>query len=480
MKELIVLLDGNIVGSIFQNSGRLKFSYADSWQSMAGAYPLSTSMPLLLKDHSHAKIEPFLWGLLPDNELVLQSWAKRFQVSARSAFSLIANVGEDCAGAVQFVPPDRLDALLRKTGDNAVEWLDDAAIAQRLRDVTQNPASGRTPRDTGQFSLAGAQPKTALYFSNGKWGVPSGRVPTTHIFKPPTGDFDGFAENEHLCLSLARALKLTTARSEIMRFEDQVAIVVERYDRQRITDLISNWLREAERLEANAKSANAAGNDKAAEKMRSRATQLETQAKATHETSLVSVLRAHQEDFCQALSVHPANKYQNMGGPGPELIIDHLRAFSTRHGQPETDVLRFIDALIFNWLIGGTDAHAKNYSILIGSGGAVRLAPLYDIASILAYSDVDPRKATLAMKIGAEYKLEKITLSEWLKSAKRLRIDPSWLIERIRHLSDALADHLSDQIKIMRDEDMDHAILAVLQTALTARAGKILAAARKL
>jgi serine/threonine-protein kinase HipA len=66
MKELIVLLDGNIVGSIFQNSGRLKFSYADSWQSMAGAYPVSTSMPLLLKDHGHAKIEPFLWGLLPD------------------------------------------------------------------------------------------------------------------------------------------------------------------------------------------------------------------------------------------------------------------------------------------------------------------------------------------------------------------------------------------------------------------------------
>jgi serine/threonine-protein kinase HipA len=54
---------------------------------------------------------------------------------------------------------------------------------------------------------------------------------------PPPTDFDGHVENEHLCLMLARALGLPTARSEIRQFEDVIAIVVERYDRVRIADL---------------------------------------------------------------------------------------------------------------------------------------------------------------------------------------------------------------------------------------------------
>src|ERR1700675_5155278 len=89
----------------------------------------------------------------------------------------------------------------------------------------------RSPRDTGQFSLAGAQPKTALLFENNRWGVPSGRVPTTHILKPPTGEFDGHAENEHFCLELARALGMAVPNSAIMHFKNEIAIVVERYDR---------------------------------------------------------------------------------------------------------------------------------------------------------------------------------------------------------------------------------------------------------
>jgi serine/threonine-protein kinase HipA len=60
---------------------------------------------------------------LPDNEFILGKWAQRFQVSARDAFGLIANVGEDCAGAVQFVPPERLAELRAQRGP-AVEWLD--------------------------------------------------------------------------------------------------------------------------------------------------------------------------------------------------------------------------------------------------------------------------------------------------------------------------------------------------------------------
>jgi serine/threonine-protein kinase HipA len=123
---------------------------------------------------------------------------------------LISHVGEDCAGAVQFVTPDRLDAMRRgKEDKNRV--VDESEIAQRLRILRSDHAAWRLPRDTGQFSLAGAQPKTALLFQNNRWGILSGRLPTTHILKPPTGHFDGHSENEHICLALARDLGLPAA-----------------------------------------------------------------------------------------------------------------------------------------------------------------------------------------------------------------------------------------------------------------------------
>src|SRR5262249_32481406 len=150
----------------------------------------SLSMPLGAATHSHKAIDTFLWGLLPDNDAILEKWARKFQVSARNAFGLIANVGEDCAGAVQFVLPERV-AQVAGDAPKAVDWLDEDAIAERLKALRADQAAWRTPRDTGQFSLAGAQAKTALLFQDGKWGVPSGRTPTTHILKPPTVAFDG-------------------------------------------------------------------------------------------------------------------------------------------------------------------------------------------------------------------------------------------------------------------------------------------------
>lgn len=219
----------------------------------------------------------------------------------------------------------------------------------------------RLPRDAGQFSLAG-EPKTALLYENGRWGVPSGRMPTTHILKPPTGDYDGHAENQHVCMQLAAALGLATAGSQVLRFEDQVAIVVARYDRQR-TD--------------------------------------------------AGIVRVHQEDMCQALGILPTAKYENEGGRGARADRrSHQNILHSGGG----------DALAFNWLIGGTDAHAKNYSMLIGAHGRARLAPLYDIASILPY-DFDPQKIRSAMKIGAEYRIRDIGPYRWRRLATDLRLD---------------------------------------------------------
>jgi serine/threonine-protein kinase HipA len=415
--QLVAVFNGRAVGRVTRDSGgRLTFAYDDGWRRARGAYPLSLSMPLAAAEHGHKPIEAFLWGLLPDNASVLDRWARQFQVSARNAFALMSHVGEDCAGAVQFVQPERLVDVAGR-GAPEVEWLDEKEVAQRLRALRADHAAWRMPRDAGQFSLAGAQPKTALLFENGRWGVPSGRTPTTHILKPPTGEFDGHAENEHVCMQLAAALGLIVVSSKVMTFEDQVAIVIERYDRQH-TD--------------------------------------------------AGIVRVHQEDMCQALAILPTAKYENEGGPGARAIAGLIRTFSAR---AEEDVRRFVDALAFNWLIGGTDAHAKNYAMLIGAEARARLAPLYDIASILPY-DFDFQKIRSAMKIGGEYRFRDIGLRQWRKLAADLRLDAGELITRIGDLARALPDALADVCRTAEADGIDHPLVEKLAGGIRERAQK--------
>jgi serine/threonine-protein kinase HipA len=415
MTELVVLLDGKEVGRIHNDArGRLAFVYDDKWRQAPAAYPLSLSMPLAAKEHGRAVIEAFLWGLLPDNEGVLARWAAKFQVSARNVFALISHVGEDCAGAVQFVTPERLEAL-RSGKEDKVEWLAESDIAMRLKTLREDHAAWRLPRDTGQFSLAGAQPKTALLLQNGRWGIPSVRIPTTHILKPPTGHFDGHSENEHICLMLARNLGLPAAQSQVTQFGDEIAVVIERYDRQQ------------------------KGND---------------------------IIRVHQEDICQALGIMPTKKYQNEGGPSAANIVELLRTYST---DCETDLATFAGALGFNWLIAGTDAHAKNFSLLL-NGPNVRLAPLYDIASILPYDEFDLRKVKFAMKIGGEYELSQIGLRQWQKFARETRVNVDQLIEPMVIMAKQLPDEVNAARLRTQKEGLDHVIIERLAAQLIERA----------
>jgi len=422
IKELIALLDGRETGRVVRdNRGKLTFIYNEQWRNAADAYPLSLSMPITLAEHPNAKIDPFLWGLLPDNEIILGNWARKFHVSARNAFSLIAYVGEDCAGAVQFVQPARLNAILGAAAP-PIEWLDEKEIAKRLRALREDQSAWRAPRDTGQFSLAGAQPKTALLFENKKWGVPSGRIPTTHILKPPSGEFEGHAENEHFCLELARALGLPVVDSRIMHFKDEIAIVIERYDRARVA---------------------------------------------------ASLHRVHQEDMCQAFAIPPTHKYQNEGGPGIRDIVGLLGENSS---LPREDIATFLDSVVYNWLIAGTDAHAKNYALLIGAGGRIRLAPLYDVASVLPYPDINIEKAKVSMKIGGEYRLRNIQPRHWRKLAAELKLDPDKTLRRVSELAGQLADHVSTVKQQMVSEGLKHPIIPRLGEAVAKRA----AASRKM
>lgn len=387
---LVVLMDGRVVGEVVQSSGRLAFTYDDGWRDDPGATPLSLSLPLATRSHGDGPVRAFLWGLLPDSEQVLERWARSYQVSPRNAFALLGHVGEDCAGAAQFVVPERVAAM--QGGEGGVEWLDEAGIAARIRGLRRDPTAWHAAT-TGQFSLAGAQAKTALHHdpATGRWGDPWGTVPTTHILKPAVTGFDDHDLNEHLCLETARALGLRAAVSTVMSFDGERAIVIERYDRR----------------------LSAAG----------------------------GVARVHQEDACQALGVEPTVKYENEGGPTAEQVAGLLRREVHPAAAADEAVWLLADALAFNWIVAGTDAHAKNYSVLL-AGRTVRLAPLYDIASALPYDDMYMPKLRLAMRVGGEYRIARLTGRHWRRLAPAIGVDADALVARI----DALAARVPDAL----------------------------------
>lgn len=405
-RSLVVLLEGRRAGVITMNTqGRLALSYDEDYLSSVDPTPLSLSMPLVQPDHGDGPVRAFLWGLLPDNERVLERWARTYQVSAGNPFALLRHVGEDCAGAAQFVRPERVETIA--AGEGEIQWLDDNAVAERLRLLRRDPTAWHT-FDTGQFSLAGAQAKTALHYdpASGRWGEPTGGIPTTHILKPAVTGLDEHDLNEHLCLRAAAGLGLTAASSSVERFGSERAIVVERYDRLRYPD--------------------------------------------------GTVDRVHQEDMCQVLGRPPTIKYQNDGGPAPEQIIAVLREQVFPATAATAAVARFVDALAFNWIIGGTDAHAKNYSVLL-AGAQVRLAPLYDIASALAYDDVYFPRLRMAMRIGGEYGVEGASGRHWRRFAQANHLDPGETIERIDDLVSRTPDAFAtaaedDAVKALQSE----------------------------
>lgn len=383
---LAVVMSGRVAGWVRRARGRLAFSYEDTYRESPDATPLSVAMPLQEREHPHGRIAPWLDGLLPDDVAVRQRWARQFHVDASSPFALLSTaVGEDCAGAAQFVTEDRLGSVL--SGGGEVEWLTEAQVAQRLRDLHRDRTSWLGEDFTGRFSLAGAQAKVALLHDpgHGRWGVPSGAAATSHILKPAIPGLDDHELNEYLCLRAAAACGLVVAPVQLLRFEDQSVVATPRYDRY---DSGSPW-----------------------------------------------PARIHQEDLCQALSRFPGDKYENEGGPTTRQVCALLRDVLPATAA-EDAVHRFFDAVTFNWLIAGTDAHAKNYSLLLAST-QVRLAPLYDLASALPYP-TDIRRLRLAMKYGASYSLRPRTPSMWNKVASEFSLPATGVRQRASELADII------------------------------------------
>ena len=415
MSELDVLIEGKLIGRVRMNkAGRLSFDYAPRWRDSPGGYSLSVSMPLASITYSHNLVSPFLWNLLPENPNILQRWGQQFHVSPASPFKLLKFVGADVPGAAQFFPPTQL-ATIQSQQQPSIDWISLDELAQRLAQLRSDVAAMRRPGDPGKMSLPGVQAKTAFYWDDqGKrWGVPSGRAPTTHIIKPAIPGFDGLVEKEHLCQAIAALLGLPAAKSSVLTLGDIPYIVVERFDR------------------------------------------------LPPAPGSAFVQRVHQEDMCQALGLMPGRKYQQDGGPSIADIVSLIRRVSS---NPNTDVDRFLDANAFNWLIGGTDAHAKNYSLLISESNEVRLSPLYDLSSQLPYPELIEQR--VAMRIGDHYDIPLIGFTEWQALASACAVNPEILMNRLRHLADKLPEAISAARDQALTDGLNHRVITTFATLL--------------
>lgn len=395
-----------------------ELTYASSWLESESPRPLSLSLPLLPEGASHRGhvVSDYFDNLLPDNHGIRNRLRDRFGTHTAGTFDLLQAIGRDCVGAVQLLPDGTHPADLHSI---QCRPLSDAEVADVLRGVTRLPVPGTSPRQADDFriSIAGAQEKTALLRHGGTWCLPAGSTPTTHIFKLPLGlvgnmraDMQLSVENEWLCMQLIGAFNIPTAHTEMGRFEDQRALIVERFDR-RLARSGQWWL------------------------------------------------RLPQEDMCQVFGLPSAKKYESDGGPGMLEILALLR--QSDHAQ---DREHFFKTQLLFWMLAATDGHAKNFSVHIHAGGRFGLTPVYDVLSVYPIlgrgpGKLDPHDAQLAMSVRGKNrhrKLLTILRRHWNETARTAGIAAGaepWIEEllaqvepAIRHVGGMLPDGFPMQV----------------------------------
>lgn len=396
-RRLDVYLDGVFAGRLEQTTaGDIAFDYDERYRSAVDPTPLSLSMPLSAVHHRKRVVLPWLQGLLPDGDAALQAMSRRFGVSPRNPFALLARVGADAAGAVQIVPEGTPASDAGAQGD--VRAVDDAEVAAMLEAAVVGYTDGvEVAGALGRFSLAGAQPKIALHRLDGAWGVPVDATPTTHILKPVVGPLARLDIVEQLTLGAARELGNDVSAAELVDIGRWHVLVSERYDRRRGR---ARW----------------------------------------H--------RLHQEDLCQALAVPPQKKYQHRdGGPGVAAVGALLASLPYATDRVAAG-RAFFRAFVFNVVAGCTDAHAKNYSLML-DGRGVALAPLYDLLTYAGYWDRSTRLNS-AMSVDGEYALDHISATALGSVGARfavVRDDAAEIVDSTRRGMLAAFEHARDGLR---------------------------------
>ncbi len=407
-EALEVWLNEDLAGRLSDERGRLAFAYDAGWLGSEHFIPLSVTMPPGEAPYRDEVARPFFENLLPEGD-IREAVARLRHLSGRNTFGLLSEIGGDCAGAVSLWPPGE-----RPPRDDGYAELTEARLAQVLEDMARRPLLAAD--DELRLSLAGAQNKLPVHY-DGTWlSLPRGSAPSSHILKPGARGFAHMPANEHLCMRLAGSVGLPVPASTILR-KPEPLYLVERYDRGR-----------------------------------SPAGALE---------------RIHQIDFCQALNLPSQKKYEREGGPSLEACFDVIARFSA---APARDRLRLISWAIFNFLIGNSDAHAKNLSLLITRDG-VTLAPFYDLVSTAAYPDLTDK---LALKIGGENRPSWIRARHWESLAKVSGANPRIVRQRIAELAASIPPAAREVAAMPGLENAESATIGKILDVIAARAKRLL------
>jgi len=357
----VYLFDERIAELERQGPTRYRLSYVQAAVERhgEGALLLSISLPVRPSPYPNSETKPFFEGLLPE-ETVRGAIARTLGLSPDNGFGLLADLGSDCAGAVVVLPAG---APLTVDESGAIEWLDDDGLAQRIADLPRNPLGVTGGEGRVRLSLAGAQPKLIVTrVPSGRIGQPTGGAPSTHLIKPAQQHYPDLVANELFCLRVARSAGLRAASAQVVEIGGSPCLLVERWDRTIDDD--------------------------------------------------GRIARLHQEDFCQALGILPAAKYEIEGGPTIAGMVELLR----RVGSPTLarDLNELVRAVAVNVLLGNSDAHGKNYALLYEPLGVARLAPLYDVVSTNVHPELN---RSLAMTIGGIDDPDRVDAAAWRRLA---------------------------------------------------------------
>ena len=368
------------VGTLWRNPvGLMGFRYHPEW--IETGFAISRSLPLEDREFppEAASAHRFFANLLPEGGVREQ--IVRDLKLPDSDFELLRAIGGECAGALSILPLGREPSRERHyhpLNDEALARL----AARRGRIYTAGPEDER-PR----LSLAGAQNKCPVLVRNGRYWLPQGEAPSSHILKFELADYRHLPAYETFTMHLAAAVDLPVVEIHLRRIEESRFAEIRRYDR--IPD------------------------------------------------DTGEIRHLHQEDFCQALGYGHEHKYQEHGGPTFAQCCQLVQAVSA---EPALDVQHLLRWQIFNVLAGNSDGHAKNLALLYSPEGGIRLAPFYDLVCTRAIERIDEH---LAFDVGGERNPSLVTRAHWEALARACDVRPRFLLGLVDEMAGRLREVLA-------------------------------------
>ena len=408
MRELSVYIELNgiqtLVGKIAGESYLdARFSYEREYLDNKDAAAISISLPLQQEAFSPAKTKNFFESLLPEgfSRKAVANWMK---ADENDYISILAELGKECLGAIKIVEGQDDEV-------SAYELLS----AQRVKALAAEGATKSTEilLET-HLSLTGASGKVGLYYNaaDKTWYLPKGDAPSTHIVKQSHVRHKQIVLNEQLCIQTAKRIGITVPESFIVshgsQADEDILYATARYDRP-------------------------LSNNKELD-------------------GLKCPYRLHQEDFAQALGIFAADKYEKTPSGYMARMFELLRNNSS---NPIEDQMALLRIIIFNYLIGNTDCHVKNFSLLYSEDlKSKRLAPAYDLVATRVYRTT----SDMSFYIGDELNISKINRSKFEMAASEIGLSSNLVLNNFDDVANKLEKAMADAAEKLAEKGFENAI----------------------